>query len=83
MHFRKPDRAEVLCAGPEHLGVNLQTDLIGIEPAQRMARFYREWGRIGQGGQVRMDWFADEAQAIAALIKLEAAKRRRGYRVEP
>jgi predicted DNA-binding WGR domain protein len=48
-----------------------------------MARFYREWGRIGQGGQVRMDWFADEAQAIAALIKLEAAKRRRGYRVEP
>lgn len=44
---------------------------------------YREWGRIGQGGQVRMDWFADENQAVAALIALEAAKRQRGYWVEP
>ncbi|WP_244967025.1 WGR domain-containing protein [Pseudosulfitobacter pseudonitzschiae] len=53
------------------------------EPAQKMARFYRmavmpnlfgewtlyrEWGRIGQGGQVRMDWFEDENQAVAALV---------------
>ncbi|QKS11345.1 WGR domain-containing protein (plasmid) [Pseudosulfitobacter pseudonitzschiae] len=29
---------------------------------------YREWGRIGQGGQVRMDWFEDENQAVAALV---------------
>ena len=43
----------------------------------------REWGRIGQGGQVRMDWFSDEGQAVAALITLEAAKRFRGYWVEP
>lgn len=43
----------------------------------------REWGRIGQGGQVRMDWFADEGHAVAALVALEAAKRRRGYWVEP
>ena len=40
----------------------------------------REWGCIGQ---VRMDWFADEAQAVATLIALEAAKRKRGYWVEP
>ncbi|GAW37447.1 WGR domain protein [Roseovarius sp. A-2] len=67
-------------------------------PAKNVARFYRmallpnlfgewtlyrEWGRIGQGGQVRMDWFADKNQAVAALITLEAAKRQRGYWVEP
>lgn len=44
---------------------------------------YREWGRIGQGGQVRMDWFSDEGQAIAALVTLETSKRNRGYWVEP
>ncbi len=44
---------------------------------------YREWGRIGQGGRVRMDRFASEDQAIAALLGLEAAKRRRGYWVQP
>lgn len=42
---------------------------------------YREWGRIGQGGQVRMEWFADESQAVAALIMLETSKRRRGWRL--
>jgi predicted DNA-binding WGR domain protein len=30
-----------------------------------------------------MDWFTDEGQAVAALITLEDAKRRRGYWVEP
>ncbi|MFZ3585150.1 WGR domain-containing protein [Loktanella sp. DJP18] len=44
---------------------------------------YREWGRIGQGGQVRMDWFDSEDLAVGALLVLEAAKRRRGYWVEP
>jgi predicted DNA-binding WGR domain protein len=74
----------------------MQTYLEKRQPAQKMARFYRmavmpnlfgEWtlyrGRIGQGGQVRMDWFTDEGQAVAALITLEDAKRRRGYWVEP
>ena len=76
----------------------MQTYLEKRLPAKNIARFYRmvvmpnlfgewtlyhEWGEIGQGGQVRMDWFADENQAIAALITLEAAKRERGYCVEP
>jgi predicted DNA-binding WGR domain protein len=76
----------------------MQTYLEKRQPAQKMARFYRmavmpnlfgewtlyrEWGRIGQGGQVRMDWFEDENQAVAALVTLEAAKRQRGYWVEP
>ena len=76
----------------------MQTYLEKRQPAQKMARFYRmavmpnlfgewtlyrEWGRIGQGGQVRMDWFEDENQAVAALVTLETSKRQRGYWVEP
>jgi len=59
----------------------MQTYLKKRQPAKNMSRFYRmevlpnqfgewtlyrEWGRIGQGGQVRMDWFADEDQALWA-----------------
>ena len=76
----------------------MQTYLEKRQPTNNVARFYRmsvmpnlfgewtlyrEWGRIGQGGQVRMDWFTDEDQAVAALVTLEAAKRQRGYWVEP
>ena len=43
----------------------------------------REWGRIGRGGQTRMDWYRYEADAEAALLALETAKRRRGYYIEP
>ena len=73
----------------------MQTYLEKCQPAQKkMACFYPtaimpklfgkwtlycEWGRIGQGGQVRMDWFEDENQAAAALVTLEASKRQRGY----
>jgi predicted DNA-binding WGR domain protein len=76
----------------------MQTYLEKRQPAHNVARFYRmsvmpnlfgewtllrEWGRIGQGGQVRMDWFLDEGQAVAALVTLETSKRLRGYWVEP
>lgn len=44
---------------------------------------YREWGRIGEVGKVRMEWFDSEDLAVGALIVLEAAKRQRGYWVEP
>lgn len=76
----------------------MQTYLEKRQPANNVVRFYRmsvmpnlfgewtllrEWGRIGQGGQVRMDWFSDEGQAVAALVTLETSKRQRGYWVEP
>lgn len=76
----------------------MQTYLEKREPAEKIALFdrmavmpnlfgewtlYREWGRVGQGGQVRMDWFESENEAIAALVILEASKRQRGYWVEP
>ena len=76
----------------------MQTYLEKRQPAQKMALFYRmavmpnlfgewtlyrEWGRIGQGGQVRMGWFEDENQAVAGLFTREAVKRQGGDWVEP
>lgn len=63
-------------------------------PEQRQARFYalrvaptlfgawslvREWGRIGSPGTVRETWFDTLEEAEAALERLEAQKRKRGY----
>tara|TARA_R100000935_G_scaffold37749_1_gene58875 strand:+ start:214 stop:468 length:255 start_codon:yes stop_codon:yes gene_type:complete len=76
----------------------MQTYLEKRDPATNQARYYRmhlipnlfgawtlyrEWGRIGQSGKVRMEWFDSEALAVGALIMLEAAKRQWGYWVEP
>lgn len=59
-----------------------------------MARFYRmlivpnlfgewvllrEWGRIGSGGQVKAEVFANAGAALLALQKLTRTKLRRGY----
>jgi predicted DNA-binding WGR domain protein len=76
----------------------MQTYLEKHQPVKNVARFYRmavlpnlfgewtlcrEWGRIGYGGQTRMDWFVDKEQAVAALVALEASKRQRGYWMRP
>jgi predicted DNA-binding WGR domain protein len=65
-----------------------------IEAEQNVARFYalmierdlfgrivlvRHWGRIGGRGRERMDEYASEVEAAAAMGRLAAAKRRRGY----
>ena len=76
----------------------MHTYLEKRDPRKNIARFYqmavrpnlfgewmleRHWGRIGQGGQTRMDWYTRKIEAEAALVMLETAKRRRGYFVEP
>jgi predicted DNA-binding WGR domain protein len=63
--------------------------------ASNVARFYaitvaptlfgpwalvREWGRIGQPGTVREDWFEAAALAEGAARTLLRRKERRGYR---
>lgn len=73
-------------AGPVHLR--------RIDPTQNMRRFYtlaiqptlfggasviRNWGRIGTNGQSMMETFDSEDEAAAASLRLERAKRRRGY----
>lgn len=65
-----------------------------IDPTQNMHRFYtlaiqptlfggasviRNWGRIGTNGQSMMETFDSEDDAAAASLRLERAKRRRGY----
>lgn len=76
----------------------MQSYLEKHDPAKNQARFYnmvllpnlfgewtlyREWGRIGQSGKVRMEWFGSEDEAKSALTTLEATKRRRGYWLRP
>ncbi|WP_039019231.1 WGR domain-containing protein [Halocynthiibacter namhaensis] len=69
--------------------------ILRVDPAKKMHRFYlmtvqrdlfggasltREWGRIGSSGQVRVDYHADEGQAVDALADLATQKFKRGYK---
>ncbi|UVK49599.1 WGR domain-containing protein (plasmid) [Mesorhizobium sp. AR07] len=42
----------------------------------------RNWGRIGTNGQVKVETFDEPQEVDGAFIRLERAKRRRGY-VDP
>ena len=39
----------------------------------------REWGRIGQSGQVRVDWFPSEGAGKDARFDIQIQKAKRGY----
>jgi len=69
-------------------------DLTRIDVSRNARRFYRleimpglfgdwslirEWGRIGQPGQVRVDWFDTEAAAKDARFDIQMQKAKRGY----
>ncbi|NKN38707.1 WGR domain-containing protein [Agrobacterium sp. a22-2] len=69
--------------------------LTRVDASRNMARFYelclqptlfgevsllRSWGRIGTIGRCKVETFAVDDQAEAALARLERAKRRSGYR---
>ena len=69
-------------------------DLTRIDPPNNAYRFYRmeimpglfgewslirEWGRIGQPGQVRVDWYDTEAAAKDARFDILMKKAKRGY----
>lgn len=68
--------------------------LYSRDPARNRARFYalsverdlfgdwcliRRWGRIGQGGRMRAERFADRRGAEAAQARATRARLRRGY----
>jgi predicted DNA-binding WGR domain protein len=65
-----------------------------VDPGRNMARFYRmdiqadlfgewcfvrEWGRIGQAGQLRQAVYSSQAEARAALERQGRLKEKRGY----
>ncbi|OQM75310.1 WGR domain-containing protein [Manganibacter manganicus] len=69
--------------------------LYRIDPSRNMARFYvldkqptlfgeislvRGWGRIGTNGRIKIETFGTGEGADRAFCRLEARKRRRGYR---
>jgi len=69
-------------------------DLTRIDASQNVHRFYRmeiapglfgdwaldrEWGRIGQSGQVRVDWYDTEGAAKNARFDILMQKAQRGY----
>lgn len=69
-------------------------DLTRIDASQNVRRFYRieispglfgdwslirEWDRIGQPGQVRVDWYETEAGAKDARFDILVKKAKRGY----
>lgn len=71
------------------------TVLYRIEPSRNMSRYYtlsvqpnlfggfsllRNWGRIGIGGQIRVDFFEDEDAAVGASEQLAESKLKRGYK---
>ena len=85
MHPRHPTR--MAPSSPCRLG--------RIHPEDNVWRFYslalwgdvfggcilfREWGRIGQAGTVRLSHFPDRPSAERALEKIVNSKIRRGYR---
>lgn len=68
------------------------------DKARNMARFYamtiehdlfgevcltRRWGRIGAQGQMKVQHFAREQDAVATFLDLLRRKRSRGYQVTP
>lgn len=53
--------------------VDVQPDLFG------QWSLFREWGRIGQAGQVRAEAFRTWVEAESELDQILRAKERRGY----
>jgi predicted DNA-binding WGR domain protein len=69
-------------------------ELVKVSPARKQARFYRleiwpdlfggfslarEWGRIGQPGQLQLSPFAEIEAARKAFARIVSSKQRRGY----
>jgi len=73
-----PDNVRIERREPEHnrqrfYRMYVQPDLFGG------CTLFREWGRIGTAGRQVRDAFADEGQAVDALLQLFRKKQRRGY----
>ena len=67
-------RVEADTNGHRFYAVMIERDLFG------RVLLVRRWGRIGTRGRARPEEHPSETEAAAAMDRLAAAKRRRGYR---
>lgn len=89
-----PDQIGILGRMVPECAPGVGLDLTRIDASQNVHRFYRmgivrglfgdwslvrEWGRIGQRGQVRVDWYETEAAAKDARFDIQMKKAKRGY----
>ena len=44
---------------------------------------FKEWGRIGRKGTMRLEWYATKDEAETILLTIENRKRRKGYSLQP
>jgi len=56
-----------------YYGMSVHPNLYGEWTLQR------EWGRIGQGGRIRLDLFRSEAEGERAVSVMEGVKERSAY----
>lgn len=66
-------RSDVSCNMIRFYRMEVQPDLFGGWT------LWREWGRIGRRGQLRLDPYQSEQDGYAALTDLVRQKMRRGY----
>ncbi len=66
-------RSDVSCNMNRFYRMEVQPELFGGWT------LWREWGRIGRGGQLRRDAYRSEQEGQAALTDLVRQKVRRGY----
>lgn len=85
----------IRCRARRHIPkLEAGVDLIRVEESSNTSHFYRmelmpglfgdwslvrEWGRTGQPGQIRVDWFDDETEAKGARFAIQMEKAKKGY----
>lgn len=67
------NRIDLSCNMRRFYRITVRRDLFG------QVELVREWGRIGTKGQMLVERYDDQGSAVSALMKLAAAKKRRGY----
>lgn len=70
LHLTRTDLAKNMA---RYYRLDVQPDLFGGWS------LWREWGRMGQSGTVRLDPYPDQGAAEAASARLAEAKAGRGY----
>jgi predicted DNA-binding WGR domain protein len=78
---KKWSRTLILLGSKNSEGLGVEPHALAVHPDLISGwTLLREWGRIGSPGRVVIEPFHDEMEATKAGAKIEATKKRRGYR---